>query len=145
MSGPDYHGPTHRPKDFGGTDPTPVFPVLFIKVFADIKLNATGDGRFVFAVSDDMDGMNLVDADAYITTLSSSGDVTVQIRNITQGADMLSTPITIDVGDYTSYSSGTQPVINTATDDVAVADLISVDVDAVGTGSKGLGVILEFA
>lgn len=145
MSLPQHHGWIHRPKTLGGTDPVPVYPVLFIKVFPDQKLNVVGDGKFVFAISDDMDGMNLVDADAFVSTVSTSGTVTVQIRNITQAADMLSTRITIDANEFTSYSAATQPVVDAANDDVAVADMISVDVDGVGTGSKGLGVILEFA
>jgi hypothetical protein len=145
MPQPSYHGWTHRPKFRGGTDPTPIYPVLFIKVFADTKLVAAGDGKFIFAVSDDMDGMVLIDADAYVTTVSSSGAVNVQIRNITQATDMLSTAITIDAGETTSYTATTAPVVNAATNDVTVADLIAIDVDAAGSGAKGLGVILEFA
>lgn len=148
MPGPEYHGWIHRPHSRGGTDPTPIYPVLFIKVFPDIGTGSTvttGDGKFIFAVSDDMDGMDLVDADAYVSTVGS-GTVTVQIRNITQTADMLSTAITIDAGENTSYEATTQPVINTATDDVTVADMIAIDVDGAGGGdAKGLGVILEFA
>jgi hypothetical protein len=118
--------------------------VLFIKVFSDTATLATGDGRFIFACSDDMDGMDLVDADAYVTTVSSSGAPTVMIRNITQTADMLSTAITIDASEFTSYTAATPPVVNTATDDVAVGDRIAIDVDGAGTGAKGLGVILTF-
>jgi hypothetical protein len=149
MPGPEYHGWIHRPHSRGGTDPTPIFPVLFIKVFPDLGTGSTvttGDGKFIFAVSDDMDGMDLVDADAYVSTVSSSGAVTVQIRNITQaGANMLSTAITIDAGENTSYDAAAQPVIDTAADDVVVADMIAIDVDGAGSGAKGLGVILEFA
>lgn len=118
---------------------------LFIKVFGDNLVVSSGDGKFIFACSDDMDGMNLVDADAFITTVSSSGIVTVQIRNITQAADMLSTRITIDVGEFTSYSAATAPAIDTGNDDVAMADRIAIDVDVAGTGAKGLGVILAFS
>jgi len=38
----------------------------------------------------------------------------------------------------------TPPVIDAANDDVATGDLIAVDVDVAGTGTKGLGVILSF-
>lgn len=144
MAGPSYHGWTHRPKELGGTDPTPIKAVLFIKVFSDTATLATGNGKFMFAISNDMDGMNLVDADAYVTTNGSSAS-TVMIRNVTQAADMLSTAITIDSSEPTSYTAATQPVVNTATDDVAVADIIAIDVDGAGTGAKGLGVILTFA
>lgn len=116
-----------------------------IKVFSDRGVLTTGDGKFIFAVSDDIDGMNLVDADAYVTTVSSSGTPTIQIRNVTQAADMLSTRITIDASEFTSYTAATPPVIDLANDDVAKGDRIAIDVDVAGTGAKGLGVILEFA
>jgi hypothetical protein len=117
---------------------------MHIKVISDVQVLETGDGKFIFAVSDDMDGMVLVDADAYITTVSSSGLPTIQLRNITQAVDMLSTRITIDVSEFTSYTAATPPVINAANDDVAVADRIAIDVDVAGTGAKGLGILLEF-
>ena len=144
MSQVNYHGWTHRPKRRGGTDPLSPSAVLFIKVFSDTQTVTTGDGKFIFACSNDMDGMNLVDADAYVTTVSSSGTPTVQIRNITQTSDMLTTKITIDASEFTSYTATTAPVIDTGNDDVAVANLIAVDVDVAGTGAKGLGVILTF-
>ncbi len=57
---------------------------------------------------------------------------------------MLSTSITIDASEFTSYSAATAPVINTSFDDVATGDRIAIDVDVAGTGTKGLGVILRF-
>ena len=68
----------------------------------------------------------------------------MQIRNITQTADMLTTKITIDASEFTSYTAATAPVIDTGNDDVATGDLIAIDVDVAGTGAKGLGVILTF-
>lgn len=141
MPGPPYHGRTHIP---GGTDPIPGHPMFAIKVFSDLMTVTTGDGKFIFAIPDDVDGMNLIDADAFVTTVSSSGTPTVQIRNITQAVDMLSTRITIDANEFTSYTAAAPPVINTANDDVAVSDLIAIDVDVAGTGAKGLGVYLTF-
>jgi len=143
VSGPDYHAQTHRPKALGGIDPIgPV--VLEIKVFSDTTTVTAGDGKFVFAISTDLDGCALWKAAAFVSTVSSSGLPTVQIRNITQAVDMLSTRITIDASEFTSYSAATAPVINQANALVAEADLIAVDVDVAGTGAKGLGVILSF-
>lgn len=115
-----------------------------IKVFSDTQTVAVGDGRFIFAIPEDLDGTNLVTAAAYVTTVSSSGTPTVQIRNITQAADMLTTRITIDASEFTSYTAATAAVVDTANDDVATGNLIAVDVDVAGTGAKGLGVILGF-
>lgn len=116
-----------------------------LKIMDDATIVTTGDGKLVFAVPLSLNGLNLTDADAYVTTVSSSGTPTIQIRNVTQAADMLSTRITIDASEFTSYTAAAAPVIDTANDDVATGDLLAVDVDVAGTGAKGLGVILTFA
>lgn len=105
----------------------------------------TGDGKAHFFVPALLNGHNLVAAHAGITTTSSSGTPTIQIHNVTQAADMLSTRITIDVDpEKTSYTAAAQPVIDTGNDDVATGDELRVDVDVAGTGAKGLCVILTF-
>ncbi len=142
-----HHGKDHIP---GGADPIPNWPTggssspqFDIKVVADYDTFEAGDGQFIFAIPSDVNGMNLTSAAAYVTTvgISASG---VQIRNITQAADMLSTIISIDASEFTSYTAATPPVIDTGNDDVATGDLISVDIDVAG-GGQGLGVILGFS
>ena len=91
-----------------------------------------------------MNGMNLVKAHAMVSTVSSSGTPTIQIRNVTDSVDMLSTRITIDASEYTSYTAATAPVIDTTKDDVATGDRIAIDVDVAGTGAKGLTIYLAF-
>lgn len=115
-----------------------------IKVVSDEDTLTVGDGAFIFAIPADLDNYNLISAEAYVTTVSSSGLPTVQIRNVTQAVDMLTTRITIDVSEFTSYNATTPPVIDTANDDVATGDRIAIDVDGAGTGAMGLGVILVF-
>jgi hypothetical protein len=118
--------------------------IVELKILDDSTELTTGDGKLQFCIPQELDGMNLILAHAFITTVSSSGTPTIQIRNVTDSADMLSTCITIDVSEKTSYTAAAQPVIDTAHDDVAVGDIIAIDVDVAGTGSKGLGVILTF-
>lgn len=115
-----------------------------IKVFTDLQNASTGDGKFKFAIPEDLNGALLTDAQAFVTTTSSSGTPTIQIRNTTTGNDMLSTRITIDVGEKTSYTAVSQRVINTSFDQVSTGDEISIDIDVAGTNAKGLGVILVF-
>jgi len=115
-----------------------------IKVFGDTKTVTTGDQKFEFMIPRDNDGMNLIGIESYVTTVSSSGKPTIQIRNRTQTADMLSTKCEIDVSEFNSKDAATQPVIDTSNDDVAWGDHIAIDVDVSGTGAKGLGVILTF-
>jgi len=118
--------------------------VYHIKVFSDTQTVASGDGKFIFEIPEDTDAKNLINIETYVTTVSSSGKPTVQIRNITQAADMLSTKCEIDANEKNSKDAVTQPVINLASDDVAWGDHIAIDVDIAGTGAAGLGVILEF-
>lgn len=145
-----YHGETHRPRTKGGSDPAFSLGYYEIKVFADRDaldgnlpdtaiIVSTGDAKFVFAIPADLDGCELHQCAAFV---SVAGAVTVQIRNITQTYDFLSTPITIAGGDFTSYE-GTPPVI---TDDLVVdkGDRIAIDVDAADGTAEGLGVILQF-
>lgn len=104
----------------------------------------TGDYKAYVMIPLELNGYNLVAVAASVSTVSSSGTPTIQIRNVTQAADMLSTRITIDANENTSYTAATPPVIDTANDDVATGDLIAVDIDVAGTGAKGLNVYLAF-
>lgn len=114
-------------------------------VFDFATNTATGDGKFYFVVPDAMDGMNLVRAHARVITAGTTNTTDIQIHNVTQTADMLTTKITIDSGETASDTAATPAVIDTANDDVAVNDLIRIDVDAVSTTpAQGLIVTLEF-
>lgn len=138
---PAKHGRDHR---HDGEDPTREGHYE-IKITNDLSKLSTGDGQFIFVIPEDLNGTNLVSAEAFVTTVSSSGTPTVQIRNVTDSVDMLSTRITIDVSEFTSYTASTRSVIDTTKDDVVTGDRIAVDVDVAGTAAKGLGVILRFA
>lgn len=118
--------------------------VLFIKVMTDRQVVVVGDGIFEFEISEDMDTMVLTEVEGYVTTVSSSGGLLVQLHNNTAAVDMLSTRLGIDVSDLNSKDAATQPVINTSNDDVAWGDHIRIDIDSAGTGAKGLGVMLTF-
>lgn len=156
MSGqPAYHGPTHRRKKFGGTDPIPGESFRNLKLFADtnacdgnlpvgVRVVSAGDGKFIFQIDEDEDGFLLHYVRAYVSVVSSSGAITVQVRNITQAHDMLSTACTIDAGDFSSLDAGTAAVVNTANASVADGDLIAIDVDGAGTDAEGLGVNVGF-
>lgn len=129
-----------------GPDPAEAQTVVIqLKIVPDDVVVATGDDQFFLAISEDMDGMDLIAVAAWVSTPSSSGVVTVRPRNETQGTDMLTTQITIDAGETNSFTAAVPPVINTGADDVDVADFIGINVDTAGTGAKGLGVDLTFA
>lgn len=104
----------------------------------------TGDGKAYFRVPSALNGMNLVAVAAAVTTASSSGVPTVQIANVTDAVDMLSTKLTIDASETDSSTATTAAVIDTTRDDVATGDLLRIDIDVAGTGTKGLIVEMQF-
>lgn len=118
--------------------------VYEIKVRGDTQLVTTGDGKFIFVIPTDLNGTSLIDVEAYVTTVSTSGTPTIQIRNITAAVDILSTRVTIDANEYWSENATTPAVINVLNAQVSAGDRIAIDVDVSGTGAKGLGVILSF-
>jgi len=125
--------------------------VVSLKVTADADSLAVGDGAMYFTCPAELNGMNLVAAAA--STITAGTGVTIQIargrRSAANGActyaDMLSTAITIDTGEYDSANAATPAVIDAANDDIVVStyvDILRVDVDA-ATGA-GLEVRLAF-
>lgn len=115
-----------------------------IKVQADTNTTAVGNGAFIFAIPSDIDGYRFVRAEAYVTTVGSTATV-LQIRNVTTAQDLLSTLITIAASQFTSYASPPPSVVNLSSEIVNTGQLIAIDVDASGSGARGLGVILDFA
>lgn len=118
--------------------------IIEIKLIDDATSLGTGDGKVFFCIPVDLNGWNLVDADAMVSTVSSSGTPTYMIYNVTDSQDMLSVGITIDANEYTSYTAATSPTINTSYDDVATGDILRIDKDVAGTGCKGDTIILRF-
>lgn len=107
---------------------------------------ATGDGAGYFTVPEELNGMNLVSVHARVVTAGTTNTTDIQIANVTDSVDMLSTKITIDSGETGSDTAATAAVIDTTKDDVATNDLLRIDVDALSTTKpKGLIMRLKFA
>jgi hypothetical protein len=93
----------------------------------------TGDDKARIRIPSKLNGMILKSVSA--SRKSGTGIPNIMIRNVTDAVDMLSTAITIDSGETDSATAAIPPVINTATDDVATADQIAIDVDGAGTST----------
>lgn len=105
----------------------------------------TGDGAFYYVVPSNLSGKNLVRVHARVITAGTTGTTDIQIHNVTDAQDMLSTKLTIDSGETGSDTAATPAVINGSYDDVATNDLLRIDVDAVSTTApEGLIITLEF-
>ncbi|MBP7704211.1 MAG: hypothetical protein KA105_02860 [Caulobacter sp.] len=104
----------------------------------------TGDGKAYFGITGNLDLRHITAVMGQLTTVSSSGVVTVQIHHVQNSVDLLSTPLTIDANERTSLTAATKAVIAGATAKVAVGDLLRFDIDTAGTGAKGLIITLTF-
>ena len=103
--------------------------IVTLKIIDDATTLTTGDGKLIFNVPLELDSTLIVAAEAFVTTVSSSGAVTVQVRNVTDSVDVLSTAITIDQSEFDSYTAATPCVINFANAQLAKSDRIAIDVD----------------
>lgn len=133
------------PDGFAGSD----YGIRFVEV--QVLEGATntavvdGVGNYRFFVPAQLNGYNLVVAHAAVVTAGTTNTTTIQIANVTDAVDMLSTKITIDSAEKTSYTAATPPVIDATKDDVATGDELRIDCDAISTTpAKGLIVILGF-
>ena len=111
----------------------------------------TGDSKAYAVIPSTMNGWNLVEVAAQLSTVSSSGIPTVQIHRSRRASattrtlvDMLSTKLTIDASEFESSDAAAAAVIDTANDDVNTGDQVHVDIDVAGTGAKGLFVVMTF-
>lgn len=107
--------------------------------------NATGNGKWYGHIPPALNGMNLVYVHAEVITAGTTGTETIQIHNLTQTADMLTTELTIDTGETGSDTAAAPYAINTSEDDVATNDVLRIDIDTIHTtAAKGLIVTLGF-
>lgn len=119
--------------------------VYEIKVFEDSNAVGVGDGKFQWPIPRELDGAVLIDVEAGVSTVSSSGSTQIQLHKFEIGSgDMLTTKLTIDSGERNSKDSSVQAVIDTANDDVSWGTWISIDIDAAGTDARGLTIKLTF-
>lgn len=103
-----------------------------------------GAGKFTWTVPEDVNGWKIFEAHASVEVAGTTGVETIQIHNVTQAVDVLTTRITIDSTELTSYTAVTPPVVNTSNNTLTTGDKIRVDIDGVHTTpAKGLQVILS--
>lgn len=104
------------------------------------------DGAGYFHVSPALHGKQLVTIHAAVITAGTGGPTSIQIHNLTQGNDMLTTQLTIDDGETGSDTAATAGVIGPVNSFVSDNDMLRIDVKAVSptTAPQGLLVTMEF-
>lgn len=104
-----------------------------IQVVSGATALSTGDGKFYFTIPPELDGMVLSRVHARVVTAGTTNTTDIQLHNVTDAVDILSTKLTIDSGETGSDTAAAAAVINTSNDDLATNDLIRIDIDAVST------------
>ena len=102
---------------------------------------ATGDGKAYIHIPPGLDGFNIDYVHARTITAGVGGTMSIQIHNVTDAVDVLSTLLTIDATE-TGSDTATPAVINATNDDVAENDLLRVDIDAVHSTTPAQGLIV---
>lgn len=109
---------------------------------ADIALN-TGDDAVRFRIPAALNNWNITTV--AMSRKSGTGILTVQIRNVTDSVDVLSTKLTVDSGETDTLTAATAAVIDAAHDDVQTGDQFALDVDVSGTSTLYAWVEIGFA
>ena len=126
------------------------FNNVLMNRIVQIKVNSSaisvGTGKAKIFIPVELNNARLTAAEACLVTPSTSGLPTIDIYNFTTGFSMLSTQITIDANENTSYTAATRPVINTASsrDLVTTGTIVGVNINGAGNGAAELSVILTF-
>jgi len=121
--------------------------VITVLIFDDATDTVIGDGAgdIFVRIPSTLNGWNLTEAAAQVQTAGITGTTDIQIHNVTDNVDMLSTVLTVDSGETDTLTAATAAVIDTTKDDVATGDSIRFDVDAVSTtAAKGLLIEMTF-
>ena len=122
---------------------------LQIPVIAWTTDTTVADGHFYFRIGKKLAGLNLVYVHAEVITAGTATAaelLTINIYNVTQTADILSTAITLDSTETGSDTADAAAVIDAAQDDMQENDVIRIDIDEIfaTTASKGLIITLGF-
>lgn len=102
---------------------------------------SVADGKAYVLVPAALNGKNLTRAVAVVNTAGTTNPTTIDIYNVTDSVDMLSTAISIASGG----TVGTEGIVSSSNSGVITNDVLRVDVTTMSTTApKGLLVVLEF-
>ena len=140
-----YDNDTSTTRSILPTNVTPfVERTIIVKCVADGIGPSVGNGITHVTIPSPLNDRKLQNAEAHVYTVGTGGSITsVQLHNLTDAVDMLSTPITIDLNEKDSSTAATPHVIG-ASNTVETGDVIRIDVDAVATNTLGLEIRMIF-
>lgn len=103
--------------------------------------NCAGD--LSFQVQPYLNNFKVSTVVASVRTVSSSGTLTLNFKNMTTGNNILSTALTIDATERSSTTAATPAVINAANATISTNDDLCVQVSDAATGNFGLQASME--
>lgn len=111
--------------------------VWILSLFAEATTVTTGVKKYSFRVPY---GITVTDIRANLVTAGTAGLLTVDINK--NGTSIMTTRVTVDVSEFSSYTAATPPVISNGA--FSEDDEISFDVDVTSTTAKGLKMIVVY-
>ena len=112
-------------------------------VCVDFATALTTGSKFYFHVPSTLNGFNIVDVHGETLGDPSGSTIIIDLHNVTQSdASVLSGKLTIGIGYFGSDESGGSVTIDTGEDLLATNDVLRVDIDQIGSGDPGTGLIV---
>lgn len=139
----DVLGTLHRPTDGADAFDQSVLVVsLELSEIGGLALT-TGATKRLYQILSAFNGWVLAEVMAAAVGAPSGGPVTLSVDNLSTGLSMLSTPITIEAGEYSSTDAAVPPVINAANAAVATGARLAIGCSA-ANGATGVSATLRF-
>jgi len=115
-------------------------------VVIDFATALTTGSKFYFHVPSTLNGFDIVHAHAETFGDPSGTNIQIMLVNVTQSnggdAEILSGKLIIGIGYFGSDESGGSYTIDLGEDDLQTNDVIRVDIDQIGSGDPGTGLIV---
>lgn len=128
----------------GGGSSTKTY-VVEMRILGDSQPLAVQSGLTYFTIPSQFDGLALTAVAAATPAAAGTGSSAFALHNVTQGTTLLTTDITIDANEFTSYTAAVPPVIDAANATVHTADILSVDIVTAGANALGLALVMVFS
>lgn len=128
----------------GGGSTTKTY-VVEMRILGDSQPPAVQSGLTYFTIPSQFDGLKLSAVAAATPAAAGSGSSAFALHNVTQGLALLSTNLTIDANEFTSYTAAVPAVINAANATVHTGDILSVDIVTAGANALGLALVMVFS
>ncbi len=112
---------------------------LQMTLFEFTAATTIGDGAMYIHIPEGLNNWVLFDVHAQTVTAGVDGTLDIQVHNLTDTVDMLSTKCTVDSNELGSHTAAIPFVVNGANEVVQTNDVLRVDVDAIHTTTAADG------